>query len=85
MLAIYVEDRYMPELALRVALDQISRLYAEVEKTERFAICKTHEEIVTARVANKIAVLVTMEGVEPLGQDLNLLRVFMSSVCGRSD
>jgi membrane dipeptidase len=51
-------------------------LYAEVEKTERFAICKTHEEIVTARAANKIAFLVTMEGVEPLGEDLNLLRVF---------
>lgn len=74
--AIYVEDRYMPEMALRVALDQISRLYAEVEKTERFAICKTHEEIVTARAANKIAFLITMEGVEPLGTDLDLLRAF---------
>ena len=74
--AIYVEDRYLPELGLRVALDQISRLYAEVATTERFAICKTHEEITRARAANKIALLITMEGVEPLGEDLNLLRVF---------
>lgn len=74
--AIYVEDRYLPELGLRVALDQISRLYAEVEQTERFAICKTYEEITRARAANKIALLITMEGVEPLGEDLNLLRVF---------
>lgn len=74
--AIYVEDRYMPELALRVALDQISRLYAEVERTERFALCKTYEEIIRARAANKIALLITMEGAEPLGEDLNLLRVF---------
>ncbi len=74
--AIYVEDRYMPELALRVGLDQIAQLYAEVEKTERFAICKTHDDIERARGAGKIALLITMEGVEPLGDDLNLLRVF---------
>jgi membrane dipeptidase len=74
--AIYVEDRYMPELALRVALDQISRLYAEVEKAERFAICKSFDDITRARAANRIAFLITMEGVEPLGDDLNLLRVF---------
>jgi len=74
--AIYIEDRYMPELGLRVGLDQIARLYAEVEKTDRFAICKTYQEIVNARAAGKIAILITMEGVEPLGDDLNLLRVF---------
>jgi membrane dipeptidase len=74
--AIYVEDRYLPELGLRVALDQIARLYAEVEQTDRFAICKTFAEITRARAANKIALLITMEGVEPLGEDLNLLRVF---------
>ena len=26
--AIYIEDRYMPEMGLRVALDQVARLYA---------------------------------------------------------
>src|ERR1700759_16460 len=46
--AVYVEDRYMPELALRVGLDQISRVYAEVEKTNRFAVCKRWEEIENA-------------------------------------
>jgi membrane dipeptidase len=74
--AIYVEDKYLPEQALRVALDQIARLYAEVDQTTRFAICRTHAEIVAARAADKIALLITMEGVEPLGTDLNLLRVF---------
>jgi membrane dipeptidase len=74
--AIYVEDRYMPDHALRVGLDQIARLYAEVDNTGRFAICRTYEEIVKARAANQIALLITMEGAEPLGDDLNLLRVF---------
>src|SRR6266516_5688910 len=74
--AIYVEDRYLPEMGLRVALDQVARLYAEVEQTQRFAICKTFAEIEQARAANKIVLVITMEGVEPLGEDLNLLRAF---------
>jgi membrane dipeptidase len=74
--AIYIEDRYLPEMGLRVALDQISRLYAEVERTDRFTICKTFAQIKRAREAKKIALVITMEGVEPLGEDLDLLRVF---------
>ena len=74
--AIYIEDRYLPEMGLRVGLDQIARLYAEAGRSERFAICKSHAEIMAARKAGQIAILITMEGVEPLGTDLNLLRVF---------
>jgi membrane dipeptidase len=74
--AIYIEDRYMPEMSLRVALDQISRLYAEVEKSGRFAICRSYQGMLDARKAQKIVLLITMEGVEPLGTDLDLLRVF---------
>jgi membrane dipeptidase len=74
--AIYIEDRYLPETGLRVGLDQIARLYAEVSQSDRFAICKSHAEIVRARESGKIALLITMEGVEPLGTDLDLLRVF---------
>jgi membrane dipeptidase len=74
--AIYIEDRYLPEMGLRVALDQISRLYTEADGSGRFAICKSYENILGARKARKIALLITMEGVEPLGTDLELLRSF---------
>jgi membrane dipeptidase len=74
--ALYVEDRYLPEMGLRVALDQVARLYVETESTDRFSICRTKEEIARAGKENKIALIITMEGVEPLGDDLNLLRVF---------
>src|SRR5262245_1632894 len=57
--AIYVEDKYLPEQALRVALDQVARLYAEVEQTAHFAICRTHTEIVAARAEGKVALLIT--------------------------
>ena len=74
--AIYIEDRYLPEMGLRVALDQIARIYGEVAECARFAICKSFQEILDARKNRKTALLVTMEGVEPLGTDLHLLRVF---------
>jgi membrane dipeptidase len=74
--AIYLHDRYLPEMGLRVALDQIARLYLEVGESGRFAICRTHREILQAREEKKIALLLTMEGVEPLGADLDLLRLF---------
>src|SRR5215468_3234932 len=74
--AIYIEDRYLPEAGLRVALDQIARLYAETATSDRAAICKSFREIQAARETGKIAFFITMEGVEPLGTDINQLRVF---------
>ena len=74
--AIYIDDRYLPEMGLRIALDQIARLYIEVGRSDRFAICRSYREILEAREQKKIAFLLTMEGVEPLGADLGLLRVF---------
>jgi len=49
--AIYIEDKYLPEQALRVALAQVARLYTEVDQTARFAICRSHAAIVAARAA----------------------------------
>jgi len=74
--ALYIEDRYLPERGLRVALDQIARLYAETQACKRFAICKNYREIQRTCEEGKIALLLTMEGAEPLGTDLDLLRVF---------
>jgi membrane dipeptidase len=74
--AIYIEDRYLPNAGLRVALDQIARLYAETQACPQCAICKSYNDIERARKEEKIALLITMEGAEPLGTDLNLLRAF---------
>jgi membrane dipeptidase len=74
--AIYIQDRYLPQNGLRVALDQIARLYAETAASQRFTICKNFREIQKARESGRIGFLITMEGVEPLGTDLNQLRVF---------
>src|SRR5205085_5407601 len=74
--ALYIEDRYLPEQGLQVALDQISRLYTEAEQSRRCVVCRTKQEISVALEAKRIGFVITMEGVEPLGGDLDLLRAF---------
>src|ERR1700724_1794274 len=74
--ALYIEDRYLPERGLQVALDQIARLYTEAEQSKRCMVCRSHDEIARALDSEKIGFLITMEGVEPLGDDLDLLRAF---------
>jgi membrane dipeptidase len=74
--AIYIDDRYLPDHGLQVALDQIARLYTEANQSKRCVVCRTHEEISRALDSKKIGFLITMEGVEPLGDDLDLLRAF---------
>src|SRR5438046_8153349 len=73
---IYIEDQYVPDKALEVALGQIARIYVEVEHCDRFAICRSFGEIKRAREQGKIALLIAMEGAGPLGTDLNLLCFF---------
>lgn len=74
--AIFLEEKYLPEQALRAALGQVARLRAEVEADPRYAICKTPAELAAARAQGKIAFVLTMEGVEPLCGDIDMLPIF---------
>ena len=74
--AIFIEERYLPDKALPVALAQVARIYTETAQSGRVVICKSYREIAAARAAGTIAFLISMEGVEPLGTDLDLLRIF---------
>ena len=73
---IYIKDQYVPGKALEVALGQVARIYVEVERCNRFTICRSYAQIKHAREQGKMGLLITMEGAEPLGTDLNLLYVF---------
>ena len=74
--ALYIEDEYLGEQALRVGLDQVALLKAELETNPRLVLCRTFAEIEQARSEGRIALLLTMEGAEPLGDDLHLLHIF---------
>lgn len=75
--SIYVDDMFLPEMGLKKALDQISALYSEVDESpDCIAICRTYNDIIKSKAEGKIGILLSLEGVDPLTNDLNLLRIF---------
>lgn len=75
--SLFVSDQYLPEMALRVALDQIGMLHCEIEESlGMFALCRNASEVRKAVEAGQTAFLLSFEGIEPIGNDLVLLRIF---------
>ncbi|MDR1271823.1 MAG: dipeptidase [Clostridiales Family XIII bacterium] len=75
--SIFIEDRYLPEQALRKALEQISLLYLEIEESQgEITLCTSYDDAVRAVKEGRIGIILSFEGVEPLLGDINLLRVF---------
>lgn len=75
--SIYIDSEFLPELALRKALAQITALYEEIdESSDKIMLCKSYEDMKIANNENKIGILLSFEGVEPLYNDISLLRSF---------
>lgn len=75
--SLFISSQYLPEMGLKKALDQVSALYSEMkESPDKLQLCTTFNEIVAARAAGKLAILLSFEGVDPLTNDLDLLQIF---------
>lgn len=75
--SIFISDTFLPEGALRNALDQISALNEEIDEShDYFALCRDTNEAQCAFEDGKIAIFLSLEGAEPIGNDILLLRVF---------
>lgn len=75
--SVYVSSRYLPEQGLHVAVAQIAALREDLEPiSARIGIVTTREELEAALREGRIAVLLSLEGLDPVGADLYLLRAF---------
>lgn len=75
--AVYVHPSYLPEMALRTALAQIGALLAEIKESRHaFQLVKDAAELDAALADGRIAVLLAMEGTEPLCGSAELLLPF---------
>lgn len=75
--SIFIDDEYLPEMALRKALDQIAALYKDIdESSDKLMLCKSYDDMKKAMKENKIGILISFEGLEPLYNDLDLLKIF---------
>lgn len=75
--AIFIDDQFVPQMALQKALCQISALYAEVDESpDQLMICYNPDDIKEAHDTGKTGFMLSLEGAEPLGKDITLLRIF---------
>ena len=75
--SLFVPNEYLPEMGLRRALDLVSALHAEMEESPGlFTLCRNTQEIRNAWQKGQLAILLSFEGLEPIGNDLALLRIF---------
>jgi membrane dipeptidase len=75
--AIFIHNYFLPEMGLRRALDQIACLHEEIDESPgKFSLCRTTTEAIQARKTNKVAIFLSLEGAEPLQNDIRLLRIF---------
>jgi membrane dipeptidase len=76
VVAIFTEPPLLPELALRRGLDLVASLYEDISESPSSVLCRTYGDIRKAKEAGKIGLILGMEGAEPLGTDIQLLRIF---------
>lgn len=75
--SIYVPGRELPESGLRRALGQIAALREDLESVQdQICVADSREALERAAAGGQTAVLLSLEGLDPLGNDLSLLRAF---------
>ncbi len=74
---IFIPDIYLPDGALRFTIQVIDALMQEIDENgDEIELARSYADIVRINEAGKIAVLLSFEGAEMLGQDLSALRLF---------
>ena len=75
--AVYIDSVYLPEAALRRAVQTVDALFEEIGAAEdEIGLARSSADIRRITGEGKIAALLALEGAEPLGQDLSALRLF---------
>lgn len=75
--SIFLHSYFLPEMALRKALTQISVLKNELESLkDDVRLVTSFEDLEMIREKGLLGIMLSFEGIDPIGNDLDLLRVF---------
>ena len=75
--AIFTDEQSINGSALQQACDQIAALQAEMcESPGQMKLCMTYADLMEAAASGQIAILLSFEGIEPLGGNAELLDFF---------
>lgn len=75
--SVFINDYFLPEMGLRKALDQISYIYQEIDASKSdICLCRTADDLLKLETDGRIGILLSLEGADPLQNDINLLHIF---------
>ena len=74
--AVYIDSIFLPEGALRRAVQLVDALLEEIATCPEIELALTSADVDRIIAGGQIAALLAFEGAEPLGQDLAALRLF---------
>ena len=75
--SLFIDDIFLPEMGLRVALGQIRALIEDIETCDgEVFLVKTKDQLNNVIKENKIGIILSFEGLDPIGNDIGLLRIF---------
>jgi len=74
--AVYIDDEYLPEMALRRALVVLTELHKDIKSSDGVELATTAKEVGEALDGDAVTFLIGMEGAEPLMGDPRLLDSF---------
>ncbi|MGD9569316.1 MAG: dipeptidase [Sedimentibacter sp.] len=75
--SLFLDDLFLPEMALRMTLAQISALMEDVETLSgEVVLVKTREQLQNCVKENKLGIILSFEGLDPIGNDINMLKIF---------
>lgn len=77
--AVYVDDAYLPEMALHRALAVLSEVHADVEESAGVELATTAADVAAADDGDGVVLVLGLEGAEPLMGDPRLLDAFYRS------
>ncbi|WP_313340856.1 membrane dipeptidase [Sedimentibacter sp.] len=75
--SLFMDDIFLPEMGLRVALGQIRALMEDIETCDgEVVLIKSKNQLNHCIRENKIGIILSFEGLDPIGNDIGLLRIF---------
>lgn len=75
--SIFIENTYLPEMGLRIALDQISMLINDLKTvSDQIILIKTKDDLNQVLTTDKIGMIISFEGLEPIMNDIHLIDIF---------
>lgn len=74
--SIFIDDKFLPEMALKRGLMQFEALLSDIDESEHFKFASSSDDIKRNYEDGYVSIMMCFEGVEPIYDSIELLNIF---------